>query len=159
MSKYVAPRFRKNESAEEKEDKLVIMVKESSVKDFPVLGGGSQAKPVSNLSYATKAIEWERKRLDAEAKLREEEYLAARQAEEDEVISRFIDAPKPKAVAPAPEEVEAIPVPVSEWTTVYRKPRREKKEKVFDDNDDDFNDNLDIEDSPLDVMPVRSRQN
>ncbi len=156
MSKYVAPRFRKNESAEEKEDKLVMLIKESSTTDFPVLGGGSHAKPVSNLSYATKAIEWERTRIDTEAKLREKEYLAARKAEEDEVISRSIGAPKPKAVAPVQVEMEAIPAPVSEWTTVYRKPRREKKEKVFDD-DEDYNDNIDMDDSPLDVMPLRAR--
>jgi hypothetical protein len=156
MSKYVPPRFRKNESVEEKEDKLVIMVKESSTTDFPVLGGGSHAKPVSNLSYATKAVEWERNRLDTEAKLREKEYLAARQAEEEEV-TRFIAAPKPKAAAPVQVEMEAVPAPVSEWTTIYRKPRREKKEKVFDD-DEDYNDNIDMDDSPLDFMPLRSRQ-
>jgi hypothetical protein len=156
MSKYVPPRFRKNESVEEKEDKLVIMVKESTTADFPVLGGGSHAKPVSNLSYATKAVEWERNRLDTEAKLREKEYLAARQAEEEEV-TRFIGAPKPKAAAPVQVEMEAVPAPVSEWTTIYRKPRREKKEKVFDD-DEDYNDNIDMDDSPLDFMPLRSRQ-
>ena len=143
MSKYTLPRFRKNESAEEKEDKLVIMVKESAVTDFPVLGGGSHAKPISNLSYATKAIEWERKRLDTEAKLREKEYLEARKAEE-EAVTQIIGAPKPKVIAPVQVEMEAIPAPVSEWTTVYRKPRKEKKEKVFDD--EDYNDNNDMED-------------
>lgn len=150
MSKYVAPRFRKNDSVEEKEDKLVILVKESTTTDFPVLGGGSQAKPVSNLSYASKAIEWERKRLDTEAKVREEEYLAARKAEQDEELERLVGVPKIKIIKEVPRtlRVEAAPTPVSEWTTVYRKPRREKKEKVFDD--EDYNDNIDMEDSASD---------
>jgi hypothetical protein len=151
MSKYVAPRFRKNETAEDKEDKLVMLIKESSTTDFPVLGGGSHAKPVSNLSFATKALEWEKKRLDTEAKLREEEYLAARKAEQDAGLELFVGAPKPKTVKPAPRpvEIEAIPAPVSEWTTVYRKPRREKKEIVFDD-DGEYNDNIDMDDYPSD---------
>ena len=142
MSKYVAPRFRKDQTEEEKNAKLNEMVRNASVTDFPVLGGGAQYVPKPKLEYAAKTVEWEQKRRDAEEKQRVDEYVKKIQEEkarDEELMIEMMDrsmVKKPTVYHHIVDEPPPPPAPVDEWIVVERKPRKEKKEFNFEDEDD-----------------------
>lgn len=143
MSKYIAPRFRKDQTNEEKNAKLSEMVRDASVTDFPVLGGGVHYVPKPKLEYAAKAVEWEQKRLDAEEKQRVDDYVKKIQeekAKEEELMMEMMSRQFVKRSTEhhqiTDEPPPSPPAPVDEWVVVERKPRKEKKEFNFDDDDD-----------------------
>jgi hypothetical protein len=142
MSKYVAPRLRKDQTDQEKNAKLNEMLRDASVADFPVLGGGAQFTPKPKLEYAAKAVEWEQKRLEIEEKKRVDEYVKKIQEEkarDDQIMMDLMPnfgVKRPTNYHHVVDEPPPPPVPVDEWVRVERKPRKEKKELNFEEEDD-----------------------
>lgn len=141
MSKYVAPRFRKDETDEEKNAKLIEMVRDASVSDFPVLGGGVQVHRLPKLEYAAKTAEWEQKRRDAEEKQRVDDYVKKIQEEKAKDDLIMIEMMSSYIAKQPTERLKVIvepppPVTVDEWVRVERKPRKEKKVFTFEEADD-----------------------
>ena len=123
---YRPPAFRKPEEIE------------LTTSHFPSLGSTTSSKPT--LSYAAKAQEWkERKeeiemneRIEAELKIQREERARQKKEEEDYLRSTF--AVRRQAAEPVKQTIVKETPVESEWTTVRRKPRKEKK-TVFEYED------------------------
>jgi hypothetical protein len=138
MSRYIPPSQRKAQTVDQKQEAAMKVVQEGNDLNFPLLGG-NVPRPKAAISYGTKAAEWEQKRIEVERNKEIDAKVAEileekRKAEELEyaVFTRKRSPPVPvlpPVQAPEPEKV------VDEWTRVEKKPRKPKKEKVYEEED------------------------
>lgn len=145
MSRYIPPSQRKAQTADQKLEAAMTVVHEGNDFNFPHLGGNI-AVPKAAINYGAKAIEWEQKRLEVEMKEKVDARMAEileerRKAEEIEyaVFTRKRPQPAPTPVpiqAPEPEK------PVDEWVKIEKKPRKPKKEKVYEEEENNTYDHL-----------------
>ena len=141
MSRYVPPRLRKELTADQKLEESIKIVSEGSDKHFPSLGGNAPVIAKANLSYGAKAKEWEEKREAIELKERVDARMAeikaekARQEEEEYKALHYHRSRRtvpPPPPTPTPVTIEVKPKAEDEWTTVEKKPRKQKKEINYD---------------------------
>ena len=151
---YRPPTLRKQKTQEEVIADAVETVRLSSDTHFPTLGNSSLVSSTHSLSssYASKAAEWKARkeeiemneRIDAELKIQKAERDRKRQEEEEYIKSTLIQPVREKPVIKVtyvePPKVE------EEWTLVQRKPRKERKPKFEEPEEDDGSD-LPLDDS------------
>ena len=134
---YVPPSFREKKSDKEISIENAALLVEKPDTHFPALGASTFIRPKNEIggSYASKASEWKKQREEIEMKERiqaelaiEEEEKRKRQAEEDDYIAGTIGLRKRNENVV--ETVVTVEAPVSEWTTVTRKARKIRKDKV-----------------------------
>ena len=140
---YVPPSMR-----DKKTDKEIAIENAKSLPDteFPALGASAfvRPRPSIGVSFAAQAAEWKKQREEIEMKERiqaelaiEAEQKRKRQEEEDAYIASTIGTRRIKEKTV--ETVMTVSAPVNEWTTVSKKLRKERKDKVdFDEVPEDI---------------------
>jgi len=143
---YIPPSMREKKSDKEISIENAAALIEQPDSHFPSLGASAfvRVKPSSGMSFADQALEWKKQREEIEMKERiqaelaiEAEQKRKRQAEEDGYTASKIGNRRIKENIV--ETIAAVAAPVSEWTTVMKKPRKERKDKVnFDEVPEDM---------------------
>jgi hypothetical protein len=138
---YIPPSMREKKSEKEISIETAAALIEQPDSHFPSLGASAfvRVRPSTGISFAEQALQWKKQREEIEMKERiqaelaiEAEQKRKRQAEEDDYTASKIGNRhiKEKTV----ETVMAVAAPVSEWTTVIKKSRKERKDRVnFDE--------------------------
>jgi hypothetical protein len=136
---YVIPSLRNK--PEQKEEDAMRIVHESMEVHFPMLSQ-TIVQPKDTLAYAAKAKEWEAKREALELKERVDKRVTAILQERErleEAEYKKVHLPKKKIIAPivadVVEETVEVPVDYDAWTTVTKKVRKPKPEKVEEEEE------------------------
>jgi hypothetical protein len=138
---YVPPSMREKKSEKEISIENAAALIEQPDSHFPSLGASAfiRVRPSTGISFAEQALEWKKQREEIEMKERiqaelaiEAEQKRKRQAEEDEYTASKIGNRRIKEKTV--ETGMAVAASVSEWTTVIKKSRKERKDRVnFDE--------------------------